>query len=220
MIVNEFLASDVFPLKKADSIRAAKVFFEDWEVFHLPVVDSGKIVGCVAYTDIVEEEEDNTVEAFVKPYLIALPDTNSHLFEVIKKMANSNYSAIPVINNQDETFLGIVTLKKIVSVIGTSALAQPGSIIGLEMAARDYSLAELARIIEYNDQKIISLFLTPAGKESNNILLSIKLNTTDIKTTLVSLERYGYTIRSVHQFNEVDSDMTSRFSWLLKYLNT
>ncbi len=221
MLASSFLAGDLFPLKKTDTVGACKVFFEDCGVFQLPVIDSGLVVGYMNYQDLEDLEMENPIAGLIKPYSFALPSLNDHLFEIIKTIADSQYSTIPIINSRDnEVFAGIISLKSIIGFLGLSSLSQPGSIITLEINARDYSLAELSRIVEYNDQKIIGLFLAPLAKESTKVQLSFKLNTTDIKTTLVTLERYGYIIQSVHQFKDVDSDMSSRFNWLIKYLNT
>lgn len=221
MLASSFLASDVFPLKKTDTVASSKVFFEDFGVLQLPVVDSGVVLGYIDYNNLEDIDPETTVSELIRPYTTPLPSLNDHFFEVIKIIADNQYNTIPVIQSPENMVLsGIVSQKSIVAFLGLSSLSQPGSIITLEMNVRDYSLAELSRIIEYNDQKIIGLFLTPAAKESTKIHLSVKLNTTDIKTTLVTLERYGYTILSVHQFKDIDSDMSSRFNWLVKYLNT
>lgn len=216
----DILSPDIFPLKKEDTVSAAKIFFESRDVFHLPVVENTKLLGIVHYADIAEQDEDLKIKDFIKPYYSRLPETTDHFFEVLRLLALSALSTLPVMKVEDNSFAGIVTTKNIVHLLGTSALSQLGAIINLEMNARDYSLAELARIVEYNDQKIISLSLFPVSKDSTKVIVSIKLNTTEIKSVLAALERYGYVVSSVHQFNDADNDMTTRIDWLLKYLNT
>jgi predicted transcriptional regulator len=53
MFAEELLSNDIFPLKKTDSCESALVFMSDWKVFHLPVVDNGKLLGYVSYDDII-----------------------------------------------------------------------------------------------------------------------------------------------------------------------
>ncbi len=220
MQASDILSSDIFPLKKEDTVSTAKIFFESRDVFQLPVVENGQLLGMIQYADIVEEDENLPVKNFIKPYHIHLPETTDHVFEILRLLALSDFSALPVMNAEENTFAGIVTAKNIVHLLGTSALSQAGAIINLEMNARDYSLAELARIAEYNDQKIIGVSLFPASKDSAKIIVSVKLNTTEIKSVLVALERYGYVVSSAHQFNDAENDMSPRMDWLLKYLNT
>jgi predicted transcriptional regulator len=220
MLVSDLLSNEVFSLKKDDKISAAKIFFEDWRQQQLPVVSENKVLGMVLIDDIREQEESDKIDKYIRPYQIKLPQTRDHIFELIKLFSLSGLSCLPVLQSDEGKYEGIVTATQLLSTLGESSLAQPGSIINLEFQSRDYSLAELSRIIEYNDQKIIGLFLFPADKESSKITASLKLTTTEVKSVLAALERYGYVITSVHQFSDSPSDMSGRLDWLLKYLNT
>lgn len=62
MFAEELLSNDIFPLKKTDSCESALVFMSDWKVFHLPVVDNGKLLGYVSYDDINNQSGKTKVE--------------------------------------------------------------------------------------------------------------------------------------------------------------
>jgi acetoin utilization protein AcuB len=220
MLVSEILSNDIFALKKNDKVSAARIFLEDWGQQQLPVVDDNNVLGFIYHEDLNDARDNEQLDKYIKPYQVRLPHLEDHPFELIKLFAQTGFSCIPVMHGQKNKFAGIVALKQLIHALGESSLAQPGAIINLELSARDYSLAELSRIIEYNDQKIIGLFLFSTDKESNKITVSIKLNNTDVKSVLAALERFGYAITSVHQYSESPSDMSGRLDWLLKYLNT
>src|SRR5690606_21786672 len=97
---------------------------------------------------------------------------------------------------------------------------QPGGIISVKMHAQDYSLAELARIIEYNDAKILHVFIHISPEAQSRIIVSVKLNKSDLTTVVQTLERYHYDIHSVHQVTDHANELDNRYEWLIKYLNT
>jgi predicted transcriptional regulator len=52
MFAEELISTDIFPLKKTDTCENAILFMHDWKVFHLPVADSGKLLGYVTYDEL------------------------------------------------------------------------------------------------------------------------------------------------------------------------
>jgi hypothetical protein len=88
------------------------------------------------------------------------------------------------------------------------------------MTPQDYSLAELSRIVEYNDAKILNVFVNTLPGNFSKVLVSLKLNRPELNTIVQTLERYQYRIHSVHQSMDQSSDFSTRYEWLIKYLNT
>ena len=67
------------------------------------------------------------------------------------------------------------------------------SMVILELPFADYSLADIARIVENNNARVMNLFVLPVG-EGNTLLISIKLDVSDITPVLMSFERFNYPI--------------------------
>lgn len=219
MFAEELLSNDIFPLKRTDTCESALVFMSDWKVFHLPVADNGKLIGYVSYDDVNNQSGKTKVEKIIQPLLKLYIESGQHLFEIIKIMADTGYTAIAISNDEAE-YKGVVSIKEIVQVYKNSSLLQPGGIIVLEMTPQDYSLAELSRIVEYNDAKILHVFVKSAPGNVSKILVSLKLSRPELSTIVQTLERYQYRIHSVHQSMDQSSDFSNRYEWLIKYLNT
>ncbi len=219
MLAEDLLSNSVFPLKKTDRVEAVKIFFDDWGINELPVVDDKAVLGFVKAEMLYDKDDDESIEHVIKPFETDLPKIDAHLFEIVKKLIENDWSSVPVLTNTNE-FAGIVTAKQINDAYRHSPLVQPGAIITLQMNARDYSLSELSRIIEYNDCKIVHLFLYSSNQETQNLWVSLKLNTTDVRNVLSALERHNYKIKSVHQSATIETDMNDRFDWLIKFINT
>ena len=67
------------------------------------------------------------------------------------------------------------------------------SLIVIECSLIDYSLTDIARIVESNNAHVMNLFVLPIV-DGNTLLISIKLNLIDVSPVLMSLERFNYKI--------------------------
>jgi acetoin utilization protein AcuB len=219
MIVSTFLSPDIFPLKKTDSCEMAMVCMQDWRVFNLPVTENGKLLGYVSYAKLADMGEDKKIEGLIEPLIQLYTIQTSHIFEVIQQFAQTKYTCLAV-SDAEQNYTGAVSINEIADVYKNSSLLQPGAIITLVMNPQDYSLSELARVIEYNDCKILHVFIHPDNRDLGKIIVSLKLNKQGITNVIQTLERYQYTIQSVHQVDEQDPELHNRYDWLIKYLNT
>jgi acetoin utilization protein AcuB len=129
-----------------------------------------------------------------------------------------NLSLIPVLNNENQ-YIGNITLKTIAAFFAQSAaVTDPGGIIVLELDQNNYSLAQIARIVEDNDTKILSLYIR-TDKDSTGLELTIKVNREDIRGILQSFARFNYSVKTTFQQSEFSEDMRSRFDMLMNYIN-
>ena len=219
MIVSEITSTDIFPLKKTDTCESVLVFMQDWKVFHLPVVDNGKLVGYVTVDDLNSLKGNLKIEKYIIPNPQLFLLKTQHLFEVVQQVAETKYTCLAVCDVENN-YQGAVSLTELNQAFNNSSLIQPGAIIVLRMNPKDYSLAELSRIIEYNDSKIVNVFVHTDFTDNTKIMVSLKLNKKAISTVLQTLERYQYNIHSIHQFAEQNADVNDRYDWLIKYIHT
>lgn len=94
----------------------------------------------------------------------------------------------------------------------------PGGIIVLEVNKIDYSLAEVAQIVEYNEAKVLSCYVT-CNPDSNKVEITLKVNVARIEPILDTFIRYRYVIKNTfvsgEDFNE---ELKDRYGQLLRYL--
>lgn len=93
------------------------------------------------------------------------------------------------------------------------------SLIQLEMGAYDYSLSEIARIVEENDAKILGLTVDAIPEEPGRIVVSILVNKSECSGIVQSFYRYNYNIINTFSSPEENSDLMDRYSLLMRYLN-
>lgn len=98
-------------------------------------------------------------------------------------------------------------------------LSPLNSIIQLEMGNYDYSLSEIARIVEENDAKIIGLTLDNSPEDPGKIVVTLLVNQSECGAIVKSFYRYNYTIFNTFSSPEENADMMDRYSLLMRYLN-
>ncbi len=93
------------------------------------------------------------------------------------------------------------------------------SLIILQVPLADYSLTDIARIVESNSAKIMSLFVLPIA-EGTSLLVCIKLNIQDLSMVMMGLERFNYDILYYYMKDGTITDThKERLDELLFYLD-
>ena len=90
--------------------------------------------------------------------------------------------------------------------------------IVLQIKANDYYMSEIARIVEDNNAKILSSYITSIP-QNQIIELTIKLDKIDIKSIVKDFERYDYNIIASYKSNEEDNNFLDRYESLMRFLN-
>jgi acetoin utilization protein AcuB len=219
MIARDILNYMIPALKPTDSIDKALNWMEDYKVGVLPVVEDGKFLGYVEQDALL-----NDISNLSNISSLPLSGSDfhifeqSHYFEVVKLLSQEESSLIAV-TDELKAYKGVITSNEIVKIIGQStAVKNEGAIIVLSMLQTNYSLAEISRLIESNDAKILSVRLEQVVPGDSEILVSIKINTEDATKVTATLERFNYKV--VTTFSKVfHQDFNKdRFDILMKYL--
>ncbi len=117
------------------------------------------------------------------------------------------------IKNQVERFTTPVTPDQF-----TELSEMENSILILEVSLKDYTLTEIARIVENNNARILALTVLPIS-DGTDLLVSLKLDANDLTAIRRSFERFDYHV--VYYFSreeEVTDVQQERLAELLYYL--
>jgi len=88
----------------------------------------------------------------------------------------------------------------------------------LSIKDHDYSLSNIARMIEMNDVKVLSSHVTPQLDESSSVRLTIKLDTEEISQVKTVLENNGVTIEATFNTTALSYDEKERLDLLMKFI--
>lgn len=93
------------------------------------------------------------------------------------------------------------------------------SLIVLDISLNDYTLTDIARIVESNGAHVMNLFVLPIA-DGNTLLISVKLSLLDLSSVLMSFERFDYKVVFYKMKEGVITDThKARLDELLYYLN-
>jgi len=220
-MVAKDLISEVIPaLKTSDSGQTALNWMEIFRISHLPIVNNLDFLGLISDNDIYdmnqpEEPIGNHALTLLKPYVT----TEQHLFEVIGLAARLKLSIVPVLDEKSH-YMGVITTSDLIRYLaGISSMDQQGGIIVLELTERDYSLSQIAQIVEGNNIKVLSMYVT-SPPDSTRLEVTIKVNTNDLASVIRTFERYNYDVKTwVTSDDSMDKFYSERFDLLMKYMN-
>jgi CBS domain-containing protein len=215
------LISDVIPaLRTSDSGQKALYWMDIFRISHLPLVNNEDFLGLISDKDIydynmAEEPIGNHTLSLFSPYVTE----DQHVYEVIELASRLSLSIIPVLSNNSH-FKGVITQNDLIHYFADfSALKEPGAIIILEMSIHDYSLSQISQIVESNDAKILSLYIS-SHSSSTRLELTLKINRSDLTSIIQTFTRYNYTVQSTFMdHDDMDSLYENRYDMFMKYLS-
>ena len=213
------ITEDIPPLTHNDTGERALNWMDEFKVSHLPVLKDGNFVGVISETEVLNKMDlnkplDELFQHLPRPYVNA----GDHIYQVLSKIAEFKLSLIPILND-DENYLGCTTVHHLMTLIAnTGSIKENGGILVLEMARSDYSMSEIAQIVESNDARILSSYIM-SSPDSTNIELTLKLNKIELDRIIRTFERYDYIIKASFQKSNENDDMQFRYDSLMNYLN-
>ncbi len=214
----EILSEEIPPLLHTDSGEKVMLWMDEFKVSHLPVLKNGNFVGVVSESAVLdhlnlESDLDHLFDHLPRPFV----NQNAHLYDILLKMSSEKLSVLQVLNDNEE-YLGCISVYGIMSVLSDfGSLKEHGGILVLEMNQSDYSLAQIAQIVESNNAKILSSYIT-SNEESTNTEVTLKINTSNLSSIIRTFERYDYQVKAAFQDKDAEEDLRNRFDALMNFM--
>ena len=218
MNIEQLISSAVPFLSPEDTGNRALELMEENNFTQLPVVSEDNYIALVQESDILDWAKPGdalSTSGFLnyRPAIMA----SNHPFEALRLVHQLNLSVLPVIDNEHK-YSGSVTKDTLLNfIIENSGINIPGGIIVLEVAPRDYTLYEIARICENEDVVIMNTLVHP--NELGMLEITLKLNRTVLDAVVASLERHNYHVREVYGEASNNEDIAGKYNLLMNYIN-
>lgn len=219
MTAKDLISFEYPPLKTSDTGSRALSWMREFHVKHLPIVNNQQLLGLLSEEDILDfNHEKEPIGAHPLSLNRSYVKSNDHLFEVLRQLVDFKLSLIPVVDSEGD-YMGIVTTESLLRYFAnSSSFTEQGAIIVLEKSRRDYSLTEIANIVESEGVFILSSYVT-SNPSSALVEVTLKLNVMDIGRILASFERYNYTVKASYQEGDYKEMLQDNYDALLNYLN-
>ena len=95
---------------------------------------------------------------------------------------------------------------------------EPGGIFVVEMQKQKFSVGELCRLVETNDAFVTQLN-TYTEHLSGLLIVTFKINKTEVSDILATLQRYEYKVRYYFGEEYYENELKENFDNLMSYLN-
>lgn len=220
MIAEELINDMIPPLKSSDDVHKAMLWMEELRSNELPVVDDEKFLGIIT-EDIILEAND--IDKLISDIELIGPQSyivkTAHFYDVLKVSGEFNTELVAV-TDEIGKYVGVITVQDTVTSFAQSAAVQiPGGILVLSIKQINYSLAEISRLVEENNAKILSSSVKEDEADPSMLKVTIKVNRLDLTPISATLERFGYKIIARFQESKVLEGEKDRLDMLLKYLD-
>jgi acetoin utilization protein AcuB len=221
MLVENYIDHEIPVLKTSDTIRTAIKKMEEANLEQLPVIDQDIFQGILLRTTA-----ENVFDNKLKLEGIQLETLNTkitpatHILEALKSASDAHLDVLGIVGNDQNKYAGSVKksglLDYFTQMHGIKAV---GSILTISIPERDYSLHEIARIVEANGAKILAVFTDIRQDDPFNILVTLKINLTDLSRVISALQRHNFTIVYTFHQEEFQSAEKDRLDHLLRFLS-
>ncbi len=220
MLANK-LISDVIPAILS-SEKGQKVLnsMDLYRVSHLPVIEDSRYLGLV-YDKLIYDLNllNEPILKEKDKFLTAHVHEQQHIFEVAVLMYKLKLSVIAVLN-KDHEYIGAISLYDLARRFARFfSLQEIGGVIVLEVNVNDYSMAQISRIVEENDTKILSFFLNRLPG-TNSLEIILKFDKEDLSPVIRAFERYDYNVKGVYLDDSMLNDLyQDRYDQFMKYMD-
>jgi len=219
MKASQLISSSLITLHPDDDGDRALSLMDELRVNHLAVVRNSFYLGILSEKEILSwDKTDEFIEEHISELSAPSVIGSQHLFDIIQTVEQNSLSIIPVLD-EEKHYLGAITNRKLLYTIAKSTAVQSvGGVIVLQMNQNDYSMSEISRIIEENDTKILSSYITSVPN-AQKIEITLKLNKIDITAIVKDFDRFDYTLIASYNQDENNDDFLERYESLMRFLN-
>jgi CBS domain-containing protein len=216
----QFINNMIPPLKPTDKVKMGLTWMEEIRTNVLPVVEGGLFKGLI--TDemiynlnepemLVGDVEMDTVGCYVY--------RDKHIYDVLKVSSEFHLTMVAVLDRSN-AYEGVVTIEDAIAAFAeTLSIQTSGGVLILSMLMTEYSLFEIARVIESENAKILSSFITSDPLDDNKIKVTLKVDQPELRHIKATLERFGYRVIDHYQEEVAISQEQDRLGNLLRFLD-
>lgn len=216
MLTRELISNSIPYLHSNDSVYHALQLMNDYHVAHLPVVDSDQYLGIISEEQLLQNDDDTTINQLQITDGTTSVNANDHFLKAIQTAVVNKLSIVPVL--EDKQLLGIVTYNDLLrNASEFMSLNEPGALIVLELESKNYSFTEINRIVESNDAQITQLN-TFTDQENGTTQVTIRVSKLEVSDIISTFQRYEYNVKYYFGEELYENELRTNYDNLMNYL--
>jgi acetoin utilization protein AcuB len=203
------MTRQVVTVERDASLRRARRIMDNNRIRHLPVMEKGKLIGLITDRDIRaaapssaasmrQEDREEFLDhlqvghVMTKKLITVTPQTT--IEEAALMMRRHKIGCLPVL--EGEELVGIITETDIFGIfIEVMGLGEKGSRLEIALDPRPGFVADVARILDQQQVRLLSLITVPRREGGPVVLL--RVDAQDPTPLTQALEQAGYAVVSV-----------------------
>lgn len=216
----QFINNMIPPLKPTDKVKMGLTWMEEIRTNVLPVVEGGLFKGLITDEMIYNLNEPELLVGEVDMDNVGCNVfRDKHIYDVLKVSSEFHLTMVAVLD-RDNVYEGVVTIEDAIAAFAdTLSIQTSGGVLILSMLMTEYSLFEIARVIESENAKILSSFITSDPLDDNKIKVTLKVDQPELRHIKATLERFGYRVIDHYQEEVAISREQDRLGNLLRFLD-
>ncbi len=215
--INDYINNDYKAIDSKETIESIQDFFSEVSFTHFPVIDEGVYIGSIATDDIETFDLDKKIIDYRYTLEGFFARKNMIWLDVLEVFAKNHSNVVPVLDDAN-AYVGFYELEDIVKFFyETPFLKEQGGIIVVQTSIIDFSMSQIAQIVESNNGKLLGLFISEA--DNSTIKVTIKVSLGGLNDIIQTFRRYNYEIISEHNEDNYLNNLRERSEYLDKYLN-
>jgi CBS domain-containing protein len=215
--ITDYITNDYKAIDSQETIADVQDFFLDVSFSHFSVLNEGIYIGSIAADDVETFDSDKMVSDYKYALEGFFARKNMIWLDVLEVFAKNHTNVVPVLD-EENSYIGYYELEDIVKFFyETPFLKEQGGIIVVKKNILDYSMSQIAQIVESNNGKLLGLFVSEADVDSVQITIKIALG--GLNDIIQTFRRYNYEIISEHHEDNYLNSLKERSDYLDKYLN-
>jgi CBS domain-containing protein len=215
--ITDFLNTNIKALRITDSVADAQDLFSEYPFSHFPVLDDGVYIGCADAEDTELMDIEKTMDDMRYSFDRFFVRETTIWLDVLEVFAKNETNLVPVLNDENK-YIGYYEITDIIKFFDqTPFLKEQGGILVVEKGVLEYSMSEVAQIVESNNGRLLGLFISES--EMHKVQITIKISMGGLSEIIQTFRRYNYDIISEHQEDAYLNTLKDRSDYLDKYLN-
>ncbi|WP_313806556.1 CBS domain-containing protein [Flavobacterium sp.] len=215
--ITAYITREINALSVTDTVEKAQDIFLNLPFSHFPVLEDGVYIGCTNAEDADLQDPDRKIGEFRFNFDRFFVRNKMSWLDVLEVFAKNETNLVPVLDEKNN-YMGYYEMEDVIRFFHeTPFLREDGGILVVEKGIRDYSMGEIAQIVESNNAKLLGAFISYS--DLNKVQVTLKMSLGGMNEIIQSFRRYNYEIISEHQEDAYINNLKDRSDYLDKYLN-
>ena len=215
MLIIDYLSKDYPSFDVEDAVDEALEMAQEFGFTHVFVEKNNTFYGGICKEFLEENPNKKIGDILMHTERFAILENNP-ILDSIKLFYTFNANLVPVID-KSEKYLGYISYDDVFGEFSKYPLfSENGAILTVETSAKNYSMTEIATIVESNNLRFYGSFINLINEDI--VQVTMKISTGNLSSVDETFERYGYQI--VHKFynDEKGELIKDRYQYFQKYL--